>query len=190
MSDASTASSSHQLPVLDIPRPFEALSDVSNDSSHNGRDCDSQETASSERLSQPPPVFSSSAVLPTGSASSPARIIPAAPPQEASPSSSSKSRKKPKKNKEKGKNKDREKEKAKVKQKSREGCELSLGKVKASSVPDESTGESNSRAYSEMVRHYGKVSAQGQSRRSSSCVDGRCLVITQSGCCFRQPLCL
>lgn len=142
VSDSGTASSSQQLPVLDIPRPFEALSDVSNDSSHNGRDCDSQETASSERLSQPPPVFSSSAVLPTRSTSSPAHTIPAAR-QEASPSSSSKSRKKPKKNKEKGKNKDREKEKARVKEKSQEDCELSPGNVQANSIPDESTGERN-----------------------------------------------
>lgn len=142
VSDTGTASSSQQLPVLDIPRPFEALSDVSNDSSHNGRDCDSQDTASSERLSQPPPVLSSSALLPTRSTPSPARAVPAGR-QEASPSSSSKSRKKPKKNKEKGKNKDREKEKARVKEKSQEDCELSPGNVKANSIPDESTGESN-----------------------------------------------
>lgn len=140
MSDTSTASSSQQLPVLDIPRPFEALSDVSNDSSHNGRDCDSQDTASSERLSQPPPVFSSSAVLPTRSTSSPARMIPAGR-QETSPSASSKSRKKAKKNKEKGKSKDREKEKARAKEKSQEDCELSLGNVKANSIPDERAGE-------------------------------------------------
>ncbi|CAF92244.1 unnamed protein product, partial [Tetraodon nigroviridis] len=138
-SDPSTASSSQQLPVLDIPRPFEALSDVSNDSSHNGRDCDSQDAASSERLGQPPPVFSGSAVLPTPSTSSPARTVPAAR-QEASPSSSSKSRKKPKKNKEKGKNKDREKEKSRRKEKSQEECALSPGTVKANSIPDERTG--------------------------------------------------
>ncbi|XP_003974098.1 RNA polymerase II elongation factor ELL [Takifugu rubripes] len=137
VSDGGTASSSQQLPVLDIPRPFEALSDVSNDSSHNGRDCDSQDMASSERLSQPPPVFSSSAVLTTRSTSSPGRTIPAGR-QEASLSSSSKSRKKPKKHKEKGKSKDREKEK-RVK-KSHEDCELSSGNVKATSIPDESTG--------------------------------------------------
>uniref|UniRef100_H3CFG3 Elongation factor RNA polymerase II n=1 Tax=Tetraodon nigroviridis TaxID=99883 RepID=H3CFG3_TETNG len=111
-SDPSTASSSQQLPVLDIPRPFEALSDVSNDSSHNGRDCDSQDAASSERLGQPPPVFSGSAVLPTPSTSSPARTVPAAR-QEASPSSSSKSR--------------------------QEECALSPGTVKANSIPDERT---------------------------------------------------
>lgn len=144
--DSGPASGSQQQqqllpPLLDIPRPFEALSDVSNDSSHNGRDCDSQDTASSERLCQPPPPFPGSAVLPpTRTASSPARTNPAAR-REASPSSGGKSRKKPKKNKEKGKNKDREKEKARVKEKSRGECELSPGTVKANSIPDGSTGE-------------------------------------------------
>uniref|UniRef100_A0A3Q3BQI1 Elongation factor RNA polymerase II n=1 Tax=Haplochromis burtoni TaxID=8153 RepID=A0A3Q3BQI1_HAPBU len=52
--DGGTPSGSQQLPMLDIPRPFEALSDVSNDSSNNGRDCDSQESAVPERFSQPP----------------------------------------------------------------------------------------------------------------------------------------
>lgn len=142
MSDSSTASSSQQLPVLDIPRPFEALSDVSNDSSHNGRDCDSQDTASSERLGQPAPLFPSSAVLTTRSTSPPSRVILVGR-QEASPSSSSKSRKKPKKHKEKGKSKDREKEKTRVKEKSHEECDLSQGNVKANSIPDDSTGESH-----------------------------------------------
>uniref|UniRef100_A0A3Q2EA91 Elongation factor RNA polymerase II n=1 Tax=Cyprinodon variegatus TaxID=28743 RepID=A0A3Q2EA91_CYPVA len=53
-SEGGVTSGSQPLPMLDIPRPFEALSDVSNDSSNNGRDCDSQEAALSERLSQPP----------------------------------------------------------------------------------------------------------------------------------------
>uniref|UniRef100_A0A671SBE2 RNA polymerase II elongation factor ELL-like n=1 Tax=Sinocyclocheilus anshuiensis TaxID=1608454 RepID=A0A671SBE2_9TELE len=48
---AETLSSSH-FPLLEIPRPFDPLSDVSNDS--NGRDCESQEAAVAERLSQPP----------------------------------------------------------------------------------------------------------------------------------------
>uniref|UniRef100_A0A4W5RDU6 Elongation factor RNA polymerase II n=1 Tax=Hucho hucho TaxID=62062 RepID=A0A4W5RDU6_9TELE len=54
--------SSTQLPLLDIPRPFDPLSDVSNDSSHNGRDCEGQEAAVAERLSQPP-IFSGPAAL-------------------------------------------------------------------------------------------------------------------------------
>uniref|UniRef100_A0A8C4GKE7 Elongation factor RNA polymerase II n=1 Tax=Dicentrarchus labrax TaxID=13489 RepID=A0A8C4GKE7_DICLA len=92
ISDGGMTSSSQQLPVLDIPRPFEALSDVSNDSSHNGRDCDSQETAVSERLSQPP-----------------------------SPSScNNKSRKKSKKHKDKEKSKDRERVREKAQEKEKE----------------------------------------------------------------------
>uniref|UniRef100_A0A8C7H2E9 Elongation factor RNA polymerase II n=1 Tax=Oncorhynchus kisutch TaxID=8019 RepID=A0A8C7H2E9_ONCKI len=57
-----SVTSSSQLPLLDIPRPFDPLSDVSNDSSHNGRDCENQEAAMAERLSQPP-VFSGPAAL-------------------------------------------------------------------------------------------------------------------------------
>uniref|UniRef100_A0A3Q4A958 OCEL domain-containing protein n=1 Tax=Mola mola TaxID=94237 RepID=A0A3Q4A958_MOLML len=77
MSEGGTTSSSQQLPVLDIPRPFEALSDVSNDSSNNGRDCDSQETAASERLSQPPSLLSGSTTLTTPSigTSSPRHMV-------------------------------------------------------------------------------------------------------------------
>ncbi|XP_019368722.1 PREDICTED: RNA polymerase II elongation factor ELL [Gavialis gangeticus] len=40
----STGSSSH-LPVLELPRPHDPLSDVSNDLSHNGRDCENPEAA-------------------------------------------------------------------------------------------------------------------------------------------------
>uniref|UniRef100_A0A671WSG2 Elongation factor RNA polymerase II n=1 Tax=Sparus aurata TaxID=8175 RepID=A0A671WSG2_SPAAU len=88
MSESGTTSSSQPLPVLDIPRPFEALSDVSNDSSHNGRDCDSQETAVSERLSQPPLLFSASTVLtaPSIRTSSPGHTAPEVP-RDKSPSS-------------------------------------------------------------------------------------------------------
>ncbi|KAL4658955.1 RNA polymerase II elongation factor ELL isoform X2 [Arapaima gigas] len=49
-----TTTSSSQLPVLEIPRPFDPLSDVSNDSSHNGRDCEGQEVTVTDRLCQPP----------------------------------------------------------------------------------------------------------------------------------------
>ncbi|XP_056112347.1 RNA polymerase II elongation factor ELL [Rhinichthys klamathensis goyatoka] len=51
-SQAAETSSSSQIPPLEIPRPFDPLSDVSNDS--NGRDCESLEAAVAERLSQPP----------------------------------------------------------------------------------------------------------------------------------------
>uniref|UniRef100_A0A3P9ABM6 OCEL domain-containing protein n=1 Tax=Esox lucius TaxID=8010 RepID=A0A3P9ABM6_ESOLU len=77
---------SSQLPLLDIPRPFDPLSDVSNDSSHNGRDCEGQEAAVAERLSQPS-VFSGT-----------------------SPSLHGKSKKKSKKHKDKDKSKERERD--------------------------------------------------------------------------------
>uniref|UniRef100_A0A8C1A8K6 Elongation factor RNA polymerase II n=1 Tax=Cyprinus carpio carpio TaxID=630221 RepID=A0A8C1A8K6_CYPCA len=51
-SQSAETSSSSQFPLLEIHRPFDPLSDVSNDS--NGRDCESQEAAVAERLSQPP----------------------------------------------------------------------------------------------------------------------------------------
>ncbi|XP_077082735.1 RNA polymerase II elongation factor ELL [Siphateles boraxobius] len=51
-SQAAETTSSSQIPPLEIPRPFDPLSDVSNDS--NGRDCESLEAAVAERLSQPP----------------------------------------------------------------------------------------------------------------------------------------
>ncbi|MEQ2170733.1 hypothetical protein GOODEAATRI_003381, partial [Goodea atripinnis] len=66
-SEGIITSGSQPLPVLDILRPFEALSDVSNDSSNNGRDCDSQETKLSERLSQPSSLSSVSTVAYTPS---------------------------------------------------------------------------------------------------------------------------
>ncbi|CAL8253871.1 unnamed protein product [Merluccius merluccius] len=110
--DAVTMPSSQQLPLLDIPRPFDPLSDVSNDSSHNGRDCEAQEAALSERLSQQPSPFSGPAALTMPS------IGPSSPghtglngPRDKSPSLHSKSKKKSKKHKDKDKSKAREQEK-------------------------------------------------------------------------------
>ncbi|XP_041791062.1 RNA polymerase II elongation factor ELL [Chelmon rostratus] len=153
MSDSGMTSSSQQLPVLDIPRPFEALSDVSNDSSHNGRDCDSQETAVSERLSQPPSLFTGSAMLtaPSIGTSSPGHTVLEGPRDKSPSSSNTKSRKKSKKHKDKEKSKDRERvrERAQEKEvkKSREervpepnrACELSPGNLKSNSIPHKST---------------------------------------------------
>ncbi|KAG7514685.1 RNA polymerase II elongation factor ELL [Solea senegalensis] len=153
MSDSSVTSSSQQLSVLDIPRPFEALSDVSNDSSHNGRDCDSQETAVSDRLSQPPSLFSVSAVLtaPSISTSSPGHSLLDGPRDKGLSSSNSKSKKKSKKHKEKekskGKERVREKEQEKGKEKSHaeclpepnKACEISPGNLKSNSIPQKST---------------------------------------------------
>ncbi|XP_040896547.1 RNA polymerase II elongation factor ELL [Toxotes jaculatrix] len=158
VSDSSMTSSSQQLPVLDIPRPFEALSDVSNDSSHNGRDCDSQETAVSERLSQPPSLFSASSALtaPSIGTSSPGHSVLDGPRDKSLSSFNSKSKKKSKKHKDKEKSKDRERERAREEQqekekekerKSREervpepnrACEMSPGNLKSNSIPHKST---------------------------------------------------
>lgn len=158
MSESGTTSSSQPLPVLDIPRPFEALSDVSNDSSHNGRDCDSQETAVSERLSQPPLLFSASTVLtaPSIRTSSPGHTAPEVPRDKSPSSCNNKSRKKSKKHKDKEKSKDRERVKDRVKEKVKErkspeecvpepnkACEMSPGNLKSNSIPHKSTGETN-----------------------------------------------
>ncbi|XP_059197976.1 RNA polymerase II elongation factor ELL [Centropristis striata] len=155
MPDGAMTSSSQQLPVLDIPRPFEALSDVSNDSSHNGRDCDSQETAVSERLSQPPAALLSSAALtaPNVATSSPGHTGPDTGPQNKSPSSfNSKSRKKSKKHKDKEKSKDKERVRDREQEKEKErksrgervpepnrACEMSPGNLKSNSIPHKST---------------------------------------------------
>ncbi|XP_020487804.1 RNA polymerase II elongation factor ELL [Labrus bergylta] len=152
MSDGGMMSSSQQLPLLDIPRPFEALSDVSNDSSHNGRDCDSQETAVSERLSQPPSLLLGPTTLtaPSISTPSPRHTGLDAPTDKTSSSINNKSRKKSKKHKDKEKSKDRErvKERGQEKEKkSREervpepnrACELSQGNLNSSSIPHKST---------------------------------------------------
>uniref|UniRef100_A0A8C7RYX1 Elongation factor RNA polymerase II n=1 Tax=Oncorhynchus mykiss TaxID=8022 RepID=A0A8C7RYX1_ONCMY len=94
--------SSSQLPLLDIHRPFDPLSDVSNDSSHNGRDCEGQEAAVAERLSQPP-VFSG-------------------PSKSTLPSLHGKSKKKSKKHKDKEKSKERE-GRGRAREKERKGAE-------------------------------------------------------------------
>ncbi|CAL8308865.1 unnamed protein product [Lota lota] len=110
--DTVMTTSSQQLPLLDIPRPFDPLSDVSNDSSHNGRDCETQEAALSERLSQQPSPFSGPAALtvPSIGTSSPGHTGLSGP-RDKSPSLHSKSKKKSKKHKDKDKSKDREQEK-------------------------------------------------------------------------------
>ncbi|KAL6107759.1 ell [Pungitius sinensis] len=147
MSDAAVTSSSQPLPLLDIPRPFEALSDVSNDSSHNGRDCDSQETAASERLGQQPSLLSGPApgvgASPPPPPAHPGPVVP----RDKSPSSlHSKSRKKSKKHKDKEKGKDKAKEKAQEKERKSRGdrvpepkqaCALSPASLK--SIPYKST---------------------------------------------------
>uniref|UniRef100_A0A1A8RYY2 Elongation factor RNA polymerase II n=1 Tax=Nothobranchius rachovii TaxID=451742 RepID=A0A1A8RYY2_9TELE len=143
VSDGGVTSSSQPLPVLDILRPFEALSDVSNDSSHNGRDCDSQETALSERLSQPPSLLSASTVnaTPSISTSSTGHTVLEGP-QVISPSTfNNKSKKKSKKHKDKEKGKGKEKGRENEKKSSAEpdaASEMSPRDIK-NSIPLKST---------------------------------------------------
>ncbi|KAF7664117.1 hypothetical protein LDENG_00189340, partial [Lucifuga dentata] len=153
VSDGGTVTSSQHLPMLDIPRPFEALSDVSNDSSHNGRDCDSQEAAVSERLSQPPSGSSGRTTPSTVTSSSGHAGVDGC--QDKSPSSfHGKSKKKSKKHKDKEKTKVREREREKGQEKTKErktreehvpepnrACEISSrpANLKNNSVPLKST---------------------------------------------------
>uniref|UniRef100_A0A4W5QFS3 Elongation factor RNA polymerase II n=1 Tax=Hucho hucho TaxID=62062 RepID=A0A4W5QFS3_9TELE len=138
------------LPLLDIHRPFDPLSDVSNDSSLNGRDCEGQEAAVAERLSQPP-VFSGPAALsvPTLGLSSLGHTGLDGP-QGTLPSLHGKSKKKSKKHKDKEKSKEREW--GRVKEKERKGAEervpeprkacditSSPENLKSSSIPHSST---------------------------------------------------
>ncbi|XP_026053296.1 RNA polymerase II elongation factor ELL [Carassius auratus] len=107
-SQSAETSSSSSFPPLEISRPFDPLSDVSNDS--NGRDCDSQEAAVAERLSQPPSFAPRSTtqeeVL---SSMSPAHSsLDVSQTQSAQPSLHGKSKKKSKKHKDKDKSKEKD----------------------------------------------------------------------------------
>ncbi|KAF4097724.1 RNA polymerase II elongation factor ELL [Onychostoma macrolepis] len=106
---AETSSSSH-FPPLEIPRPFDPLSDVSNDS--NGRDCESQEAAVAERLSQPPLLAPRSTTQEEGlSSTSPALSgLDGSQTQSAQPSLHGKSKKKSKKHKDKDKSKEKDRD--------------------------------------------------------------------------------
>ncbi|XP_061895283.1 RNA polymerase II elongation factor ELL isoform X1 [Entelurus aequoreus] len=135
--DAALTSSSQPLPLLDIPRPFEALSDVSNDSSHNGRDCDTQETAS-ERLGQPP----SATTAPAGVSAKPK-------PTPRNKSTSATSDKKSKKKSKKHKDKEKMKNKAKGQEETKSAedrmleldrsCDTSPENLKSNSIPLKNT---------------------------------------------------
>lgn len=207
MSDGGMTSSSQQLPVLDIPRPFEALSDVSNDSSHNGRDCDSQETTVSERLSQPPSLVSGSTMLtaPSIGTSSPGHTGLDGPRDKSPSTFNNKSRKKSKKHKDKEKSKDRERVRERMQEKERKSreervpepnraCEMSPGNLKNNSIPHKSTGESNthtktrissfSSAQNVLFTKFSFTALASDKRflnkSSTSYVDGHQLVITVS----------
>ncbi|KAK6467306.1 RNA polymerase II elongation factor ELL [Huso huso] len=129
---ADPVSSSSHLHRLEIPRPYDPLSDVSNDSSHNG--CEGQEAAAAERLSHPPapsaglPAQPSEATFPSAAAGAPASAPGAAP---SSASLHGKSKKKSKKHKDKEKSKERGAE-------PKRGCEF-ITEAQGSSVPQSST---------------------------------------------------
>ncbi|XP_017333165.1 RNA polymerase II elongation factor ELL isoform X1 [Ictalurus punctatus] len=106
--------SSAPLPLLDLSQRLEPLSDVSNDSSHNGRDCEGQEAAVAERLSQTTAITGGSlqkeAVL--GSATLAPGSLAGSKDRSTSPSLHGKSKKsKKRKDKDKSRKKDPEKEK-------------------------------------------------------------------------------
>ncbi|KAM9797212.1 RNA polymerase II elongation factor ELL [Syngnathus typhle] len=139
LSDGAPSSGSQPLSMLDIPRPFEALSDVSNDSSHNGKDCDVQETTA-ERLGQAP-------TLPSAAAPPPVAAPPAPPPRaESAATGSKKPKKKSKKHKDKEK---KDKERARGPEEERKSphsvpepdrtCEMSPENLKSNSIPLKST---------------------------------------------------
>uniref|UniRef100_A0A3P9LPL2 Elongation factor RNA polymerase II n=1 Tax=Oryzias latipes TaxID=8090 RepID=A0A3P9LPL2_ORYLA len=139
-SDGGSATNSQQLPVLDIPRPFEVLSDVSNDSSHNGRDCDSQEISTSERSGPQP---SSLSVSVAAAANAPSISMA---PQDKNPLPLKKSKKKSKKHKVKERSNDKQRGKEKEEMKGRSsgeehtpephrGCEKTPQACKSNSGP-------------------------------------------------------
>ncbi|KAJ8277270.1 hypothetical protein GJAV_G00073370 [Gymnothorax javanicus] len=157
-----SGSSQLPVPILEIPRPFDPLSDVSNDSSHNGRDCEGPEAAVAERLSQSMSAASSgpthnslSSLSSAPAASSPRSGLSGRPSGDApsasgpAPSSSSslhgKPKKKSKKHKDKEKPREREREKERKGGEEREAepkkaCELAIGTGGMnSSIPQEST---------------------------------------------------
>ncbi|XP_036443040.1 RNA polymerase II elongation factor ELL isoform X2 [Colossoma macropomum] len=150
---AGESSSSVQLPLLDISRPFDPLSDVSNDSSHNGRDCEGQEAAVAERLSHPPTFTGNSGqpVAGPGSTSPVASSQEASQGRSTSPSLHGKSKKKSKKHKDKDKSKERDRERERTLKKERKGgedssseprksCEVTTSPdLSSSSVPHKST---------------------------------------------------
>ncbi|KAI1882841.1 hypothetical protein AGOR_G00239060 [Albula goreensis] len=135
-SSARDSAGGSQLPVLEIPRPFDPLSDVSNDSSHNSRDCEGQEVA--ERLSQPPSLPGSLSTAPpmSGRTSTPPPPLPQ--PSSISASLHGKPKKKSKKHKDKEKPKGKERERREEKEREAKHTDSCTDGQK-SSVPHTST---------------------------------------------------
>uniref|UniRef100_A0A4W4FKV4 OCEL domain-containing protein n=1 Tax=Electrophorus electricus TaxID=8005 RepID=A0A4W4FKV4_ELEEL len=123
------SSSMVPLPLPDLPGPFDPLSDVSNDSSHNGRDCEGQEAA---------------AAAERGPAGAHGR--------SGSPSLHGKSKKKSKRHKDKDKSKERDRDRERGLKRDRHGgegggseprkqCEVTTcPDLSQSSIPHKSTG--------------------------------------------------
>lgn len=137
-------SSSSQFPLLEIPRPFDPLSDVSNDS--NGRDCEGQEAAVAERLSQPLSFAPRSATQEErqSSMSPPHSSLDSSLTQTTQPSLHGKSKKKSKKHKDKDKSKDKDRDRERdTKKERRVDEERGLDQRKPCDVTtsDKSTGE-------------------------------------------------
>ncbi|XP_060797801.1 RNA polymerase II elongation factor ELL [Neoarius graeffei] len=134
--------SSAPLPLLELSQHLEPLSDVSNDSSHNGRDCEAQEAAVAERLNQTA-LTGSSLHTNTVLGSTPLGSTPLAPcslqgskDRSKSPSLHGKS-KKSKKHKGKDKSRKRDPEKEKRERKGEEEDGLQLKKLyNVTSCPD------------------------------------------------------
>lgn len=145
--------SSAPLPILELSQHLEPLSDVSNDSSHNGRDCEGQEAAVAERLSQTPAFTGSSLQTQTeavlGSTAVPPCSVEGSKERSSSPSLHSKS-KKSKKHKDKDKSRKRDPVKEKRDRKGAvDGDGLHLKKLynvntspdlSVTSIPHKSTG--------------------------------------------------
>ncbi|XP_062868719.1 RNA polymerase II elongation factor ELL [Trichomycterus rosablanca] len=174
--------SSVGLPLLDIPRSFEPLSDVSNDSSHNGRYCEIQEASVVERLTQ------TSAY--TGSSTQSEAVLDSAPLGPCSPDDLQgcsnlpflhvKSKKKSKKYKNKDKSKKKDQEGGRALKKKRKGVKecggvMTSPDLSVNSIPQRSTdlnGLGNSSTIltssSEMVDYllkYTEISSQEQRQR-------------------------
>ncbi|XP_028672208.1 RNA polymerase II elongation factor ELL isoform X1 [Erpetoichthys calabaricus] len=133
---ADSGSSGSHLPTLEIPRPYDPLSDVSNDSNPNGKDCESQELAVAERLCHPPPISAPTQTLTAIGVSSQ--------PNKSDFSSCSslhgKSKKKSKKHKDKEKSKEKKIENKFVEEKPDCGT-VPCSETRTASIPQSSTDQ-------------------------------------------------
>ncbi|KAF7703602.1 hypothetical protein HF521_022609 [Silurus meridionalis] len=136
----SSGLSSAPLPLLDLSQHLEPLSDVSNDSSHNGRDCEGQDAAVAERLSQTTALTGSSLQTESGLGSTP--LAPCIREGSKERSSSTTLHGKPKKSKKrKDKDKSRKRDPEKEKREERSGGQ---GRFAAEEIVPDLNGMYNS----------------------------------------------